>query len=56
MLFRSTQSAQGLQALSLAYAVLPCLLKLLAATGLYLAFVRPLRLSGPTPSKLAESP
>lgn len=51
-----TQSAQGLQALSLAYAVLPCLLKLLAATGLYLAFVRPLRLSGPTPSKLAESP
>ena len=31
---------QGLQALTLAYAVLPCALKLLAAAGLYLAFVR----------------
>ena len=32
---------EGLQALTLAYAVLPCALKLVAALGLYLAFVRP---------------
>lgn len=36
-------SLDGLQALTLAYAVLPCLLKLLAAATLYLAFVRPSR-------------
>lgn len=35
-----TSSPEGLQALTLAYAVLPCLLKLIAAAGLYLAFVR----------------
>jgi len=35
-----TTSADGLQALTLAYAVLPCMLKLLAALALYLAFVR----------------
>ncbi len=44
---------EGLQALSLAYAVLPCALKLLAAAGLYLAFVRTV----PSPrSNLAEAP
>ena len=46
-------SPQGLQALTLAYAVLPCLLKLLAAAGLYLAFVRH---DHRTPSTLAEAP
>ncbi len=35
-----TTSPEGLQALTLAYAVLPCALKLLAASGLYLAFIR----------------
>ena len=35
-----TRSAQGLQALTLAYAVLPCALKLLAAWLLHRAFVR----------------
>jgi glycoside/pentoside/hexuronide:cation symporter, GPH family len=35
-----TQATEGLQALTLAYAVLPCVLKLLAAAGLYLAFVQ----------------
>ena len=35
-----TRSAGGLQALTLAYAVLPCALKLLAALWLYRAFVR----------------
>jgi len=49
-------NASGLQALSLAYAVLPCAIKSLAALGLYLAFVRPLRLSGPALSKPEESP
>ena len=42
----------GLQALTLAYAVLPCALKLLAAAGLYLSFVR----RESTPSTLAEAP
>lgn len=36
-----TTSAEGLQALTLAYAVLPCALKLMAAAALYLSFVRP---------------
>ena len=36
-----TRSAAGLQALGLAYAVLPCTLKLLAAAGLYLLILRP---------------
>lgn len=36
-----TTSPDGLQALTLAYAVLPCVLKLLAAAVLYLAFLRP---------------
>lgn len=35
-----TASAQGLQALTLAYAVVPCVLKLLAAVALYLGWVR----------------
>jgi glycoside/pentoside/hexuronide:cation symporter, GPH family len=35
-----TSTPAGLQALTLAYAVLPCSLKLLAAVGLYLAFIR----------------
>ena len=35
-----TASAQGLQALTLAYAVVPCALKLLAAGALYLGWVR----------------
>ncbi len=48
-----TTSSEGLQALTLAYAVLPCTLKLLAAAGLYLAFVRPLPSS---PSPFAEAP
>ncbi len=34
-------SPEGLQALTLAYAVLPCALKLLAAAALYLGLVRP---------------
>ncbi len=46
-------SPQGLQALTLTYAVLPCALKLLAAAGLYLAFVRH---DARTPSPLAEAP
>lgn len=48
-----TTSPEGLQALTLAYAVLPCTLKLLAAAGLYLAFVRP---TPRTPPTLAEAP
>ena len=48
-----TASSEGLAALTLAYAVLPCALKLLAAGGLYLAFVRPL---SRTTSTLAEAP
>lgn len=48
-----TSSADGLQALTLAYAVLPCALKLLAAAVLYLAFVRPRPLSSPS---IAEAP
>jgi Na+/melibiose symporter-like transporter len=50
------RSDQGLQALSLAYAVLPCLLKLLAAVGLYFAFVRPSRSESSQSPILAESP
>jgi len=46
-------SPEGLWALTLAYAVLPCLLKLMAAGVLYTAFVR--RLS-PAPSSSAEAP
>jgi len=46
-------SPEGLQALTLAYAVLPCALKLLAAAGLYLAFVRH---DNRTTSPLAEAP
>ncbi len=48
-----TTSPDGLQALTLAYAVLPCALKLLAALALYLAFVRAQPLS---PSTLTEAP
>ena len=48
-----TSSDDGLQALTLAYAVLPCALKLLAAAVLYLAFVRPRPLSSPS---IAEAP
>lgn len=48
-----TASPEGLQALTLAYAVLPCVLKLLAAAGLYAAFVRP---SSRTPHPLSEAP
>ena len=48
-----TSSDDGLQALTLAYAVLPCALKLLAAAVLYLAFVRPRTLSSPS---IAEAP
>ena len=48
-----TTSAQGLQALTLAYAVLPCALKLLAAASLYWAFVRPSLISPPS---IAEAP
>jgi Na+/melibiose symporter-like transporter len=36
-----TRDAQALHALTLAYGVLPCALKLLAAAGLYLALIRP---------------
>ena len=46
-------SPEGLQALTLAYAVLPCALKLLAAAGLYAAFVRPTSRTNPN---LAEAP
>ena len=46
-------SPEGLWALTLAYAVLPCLLKLIAAGVLYATFVR--RLSS-TPSSFAEAP
>jgi Na+/melibiose symporter-like transporter len=46
-------SPEGLWALTLAYAVLPCLLKLMAAGVLYTAFVR--RLS-PAPSSSTEAP
>ena len=38
-----TRGDDGLQTLGLAYAVLPCVLKLLAATALYLLFLRPAR-------------
>lgn len=37
-----TRSAEGLQVLGWAYAVLPCLLKLMAAAALYLLILRPL--------------
>jgi GPH family glycoside/pentoside/hexuronide:cation symporter len=48
-------SPEGLQALTLAYAVLPCALKLLAAAGLYLALARAASPpSSPTP--LTEAP
>ncbi len=48
-----TSSPEGLQALTLAYAVLPCVLKLLAAAALYLLFVR----NAPSPhSPFAEAP
>lgn len=43
----------ALQALTLAYAVLPCALKLLACAILYLAFVRG---APPSPSPFAEAP
>ncbi len=48
-----THTPEGLQALTLAYAVLPCALKLLAAAGLYLAFVR---ITPSSRSPLAEAP
>ncbi len=48
-----TTSHSGLQALTLAYAVLPCALKLLAAATLYLAFVR---VQTPSPSTPVEAP
>lgn len=48
-----TRSPEGLHALTLAYAVLPCALKLLAAAALYVAFVRP---TTRTPPPLAEAP
>ena len=48
-----TSSPEGLQALTLAYAVLPCALKLLAAAALYLAFVRA---ASPTRSTFPEAP
>jgi Na+/melibiose symporter-like transporter len=48
-------SPQGLQALTLAYAGLPCLLKLLAAALLYTAFVRPARRLSSSPP-FAENP
>lgn len=44
---------EALEALSLAYAVLPCMLKLLAAAALYLAFVRP---SPTSPPSITEAP
>ncbi len=46
-----TVSPQGQQALTLAYAVLPCALKLLAAAVLYLAFVRPASAASSTLAK-----
>ncbi len=48
-----TSSDDGLQALTLAYAVLPCTLKLLAAAALYAAFIRPTSRTHPP---LAEAP
>ena len=45
-------SPEGLHALTLAYAVLPCLLKLIAAATLYLAFMR---ITPSTPSLEAEA-
>lgn len=48
-----TTSAQGLMALTFAYAALPCALKLLAATSLYFAFVRT---SCPTSFQTTSSP
>ncbi len=42
-------SAEGLRALTVAYAVLPCAIKLLAATALYLFFVRTPRSSTSPP-------
>ncbi|MDD0810916.1 MFS transporter [Curvibacter sp. RS43] len=45
-----SRSAEGLQALSLAYAVLPCGLKLLAALGLYGLIVRPASAASLPPS------
>ena len=48
-------SPQGLHALTLAYAVLPCALKLLAALGLYFYGVRRTLVSSSTPS-IAEAP
>ena len=50
-----TPSPQGLQALTLAYAVLPCGLKLLAAAGLYLAFARGAGVR-PSPTPITEAP
>ena len=44
---------EALQALTLAYAVLPCVLKLLACAMLYLAFVRR---TPPSPPSFAEAP
>lgn len=41
-----TASAEGLRALTVAYAVLPCAIKLLAAAGLYAWFLRKPRPSG----------
>lgn len=46
-------SAAGLQALTLAYAVLPCALKLLAGAALYFGLVRP---ASQIPSPVAEAP
>ena len=54
-----TRSAEGLQALTLAYAVLPCALKLLAAGLLHRFFVRapqPLQSAGPPPPPPAIHP
>ena len=42
-----TRSDDGLQTLGLAYAVLPCVLKLLAAAALYLLILRPRRTVAP---------
>ena len=50
-----TTTAEGLQALTLAYAVLPCALKLLAALGLYFYGVRRTLAPSSTPS-IAEAP
>ncbi|MDO9404082.1 MAG: MFS transporter [Polaromonas sp.] len=43
------RDAGALDALVIAYCVLPCLLKLVAASGLYLFIIRPARLAGATP-------